>query len=827
MKNRKGFTLVELLITVTILGILLAIAIPTLTNINSKDISTQEKIYKESLLTSAKLYNDQFGEDLFGKKLNGCSKIPYSELIKRDLIKKLESKKLDCGYKVGDEDSSGIIVRKVNDNYYYEVILWCKNKETGKEISASNNLDDYFDEIDESYCNESASEDNDPPVLHYTNSNVRYFYNSSNLPNPKVWITDAVSGLKSPVSVSIEWTDPSGDSVSTTNTYRLGDGTNLPKKKIALPNTLIESNANGRYTLAVISNNIQDLVGNVLESGRYAVPETPEGSIKTVGNPEAFFIENSKPTIITTNNKTWTNQKIPVRLKANDDDGNTVYSGIKSFNYKVDNNSTETTINDGECGTVSNENDIIRNNPKNSIQEEKTCSFTIGEGQYGNGSYTVTTTAEDWAGNINTTINTYQYDKNLPTITITRVTYNKFRWIAEDTGYSELNGYVYNTSPTGPTSGWSTGQTSSGNRTISRAATYYTHVRDSAGNTNKASITAYSVTRSQGEGTTLTTKFESSGGTSFTNNPAALKGTPIYIEGALQDGYGNLVIKYGNSTITSGTTKTIDSNITISTSATKCPAGSWNDGTHAQCQSCPTGYISTTGAKSQSECYINVDAGKYKTTATNTATSTCGTGTFSIAHKSYYNRSDSCSQCPDGYKDGNGTTRQDNCQKKVSAGYYVKRENDTNATRCPAGSYGASHTVNYGNKSSCTSCPDGQTCPEGSTSSSACYSPCSSLSATWSWGNCNGCQKGGYYYYQYCKFSFSGCTDGLSGHMCYYNANGNNWCSVGKKYYANSGNTGYGYAEFSSTVWKYYRYTEGVEMNATNSNGNSVRKICN
>ena len=47
MKNRKGFALVELLITITVIGILLAIAIPALTSINYKDISTQKKFIKK------------------------------------------------------------------------------------------------------------------------------------------------------------------------------------------------------------------------------------------------------------------------------------------------------------------------------------------------------------------------------------------------------------------------------------------------------------------------------------------------------------------------------------------------------------------------------------------------------------------------------------------------------------------------------------------------------------------------------------------------------------------------------------------------------------
>ena len=131
-KNKKGFTLVELLITITVLGIITAIAIVAMTNISKKDIETQERIYEDALITAAKLYNDSYSVDTFGRNKYGCKKIPYSKLKNKDLIKTLESNQLECAYteeKNGEEkDTSGLIVRKIEDNYYYETILWCKDK---------------------------------------------------------------------------------------------------------------------------------------------------------------------------------------------------------------------------------------------------------------------------------------------------------------------------------------------------------------------------------------------------------------------------------------------------------------------------------------------------------------------------------------------------------------------------------------------------------------------------------------------------------------------------------------------------------------------------
>ena len=709
MKSRKGFTLAELLIAITVIGILLAIAIPALTSINKTDIETQERIYKESLVTAAKMYNDSYSEDIFGGRKNGCAKIPYSQLENKDLIRSLESNKLVCDYKDGDEDTTGLIVRKINKRYYYETILWCKNKKTGEEKQVSGNTDDKLYEIDEEYCDESASEDNDPPVVHYTNTNPRFYYNSDNYPKPTVWVTDAGVGLVNDISITVDWEDPIGGNSSVTNTYHPGMGNNLSKKVLTLPGSITTSNTTGQYKVTVKALNVQDMIGNVVDSGMLAVPVTLDSSTtsKIVSNPEVFYIENTKPVITTTGNRTWTNELIPVTLSVNDNDGKEVYSGIKAFTYTVKNNSTgETVKTDVDCGEVSTEAGITNNNPKNSAHASKSCSFNVGSGDLTGGSYTITTKAEDWAGNTNTSTNSYQFDNNPPLLTITRISYNKYKWEAQEKGYSGINGYINNTSSTTPTTGWITGPTSSGNRTVSSAGTYYTWVKDNAGNVVSADIPAYTVTRSVGTGTTLTTKYESSSGTAFTSNSVTLKNTPVYIAATLQPGYQNLVIKYGSTSITNQSTHNVTGNVTISSSATACPAGKWNDGTKAECESCPSGYTSEPGAKAQTECYINVAAGKYKSSPTGTGTTACATGYYKVAHKSYYNSSDSCTQCPSGYRDGAGTTAETNCKKSVTAGNRVAAAKGA-ATSCGTGYYKAAHNVNYGSTSSCTQCPSG------------------------------------------------------------------------------------------------------------------------
>ena len=96
MKN-KGFTLVELLVSIVILGIITGLSIPLLRTVSNSRNEKQYKTYMNSLIASAKLYNDTYSEDLFGKNENGCAKVTFQTLKeakdKIPEIKKTRTKK--------------------------------------------------------------------------------------------------------------------------------------------------------------------------------------------------------------------------------------------------------------------------------------------------------------------------------------------------------------------------------------------------------------------------------------------------------------------------------------------------------------------------------------------------------------------------------------------------------------------------------------------------------------------------------------------------------------------------------------------------------------
>ena len=143
--------------------------------------------------------------------------------------------------------------------------------------------------------------------------------------------------------------------------------------------------------------------------------------------------------------------------------------------------------------------------------------------------------------------------------------------------------YVSTTQTTAPAAGteaasttfalntWTTAK-NTGNLTLEEGTTYYVWVKNATTkgsvSANNATIAVRKVVRStQGKGTTLTTKYNSSSGSSFTGTVYVLNGSKVNVTGGLTTGYQNLVLKNGNTTISAGD-QTISADATFSSSAT-------------------------------------------------------------------------------------------------------------------------------------------------------------------------------------------------------------------------------------------------------------------
>ena len=136
-------------------------------------------------------------------------------------------------------------------------------------------------------------------------------------------------------------------------------------------------------------------------------------------------------------------------------------------------------------------------------------------------------------------------------------------------------------------------------------------------NNNKtATVNYYTITRSQGTGTTLTTKYDSSSGTTFTNNPVVLKGVTIYGKAVINVEYiGTATLKHGNTTMTaSGATFTVSAKETVASGgATAANYGEYNGSTWIR------GYMTLNEAFTQGATGNTIKVLK-NTTETTTAT---------------------------------------------------------------------------------------------------------------------------------------------------------------------------------------------------------------
>lgn len=117
--NKKGFTLVEMLVTISILGLITVVAIPLVENLQGTIRKNRLESYEEVLIHSAKLYVSSKSIDLFGYENTGCAKLYYSKIRSSNMIEDIPFQK-DFGL-----NPYGVFVQiqKNSDKYTYKVYL--------------------------------------------------------------------------------------------------------------------------------------------------------------------------------------------------------------------------------------------------------------------------------------------------------------------------------------------------------------------------------------------------------------------------------------------------------------------------------------------------------------------------------------------------------------------------------------------------------------------------------------------------------------------------------------------------------------------------------
>jgi len=128
MKRKLGFTLIEMLIVIVIIGVILAIAIPSVVKLVERNSKDAYNVHMKLINSSTELFVLK-NKGLFNTNAT-CYKMSYDTLKNKTDLKE---DKITCK---GD-----IIIYKTNINYRYEYNLTCKDQK-GVEFSTQESKSD-------------------------------------------------------------------------------------------------------------------------------------------------------------------------------------------------------------------------------------------------------------------------------------------------------------------------------------------------------------------------------------------------------------------------------------------------------------------------------------------------------------------------------------------------------------------------------------------------------------------------------------------------------------------------------------------------------------
>ena len=424
MKNNKGFTMVEVLAAIVIMGLLTAIAIVSVSTILDKAEKNHYETQQKNMIMAAQSYA-QDNRNVLPKEIGSSKIIMLRELQNRKYIGDvLDRSKISCNNGTLDEEGSYVeIFRYSKDGYSYRPYLKCRQYETAKEEYGGEGPTITLN-VDENYNNPSFTfdiEDETGKIISY--SYVIYKYDvlvkdSGSVPVSRV---KKVEDKK----VSLEELVPGKFKIVLTATNMYGK----TSTKTATSDILDENgpeciNKQGESTTWSNIPGLTITVGCSDTSGsgcsreifsQYITEETRTISIEIsdkLGNKTPCEVNTyidrtapSKPIITNSYEGVWINKNYSINIKSTDDT-----AGIKHYEYRYPDSKDmaerewkvfETSVREGD------------HNPGEFSFD--TPEFTQERGEY------IEIRACDYAGNYSeSTKSKIMIDKSKPTCTLTR-----------------------------------------------------------------------------------------------------------------------------------------------------------------------------------------------------------------------------------------------------------------------------------------------------------------------------------------------------------------------------------------------------------------------